>query len=172
MSQQSIWNVPGTVERLTELHEQKCSCSNIAATLSHEHKSSISRNAVIGKIHRLGLPPNRPNFQDGGAKQKRVRQRSGKGHRSSPPLRISAEPYIVRTVEAVPLHVNLLDLKFGQCRYPYGEGPYTFCAHEVTPGSSYCGSHTALCGQLPTGADRAGVELRKRAYARQQARAA
>lgn len=40
--------------------------------------------------------------------------------------------------------VDFLDLKFGQCRWPYGErAPFRFCGCKVKDGSSYCASHHA-----------------------------
>lgn len=49
-----------------------------------------------------------------------------------------------------PLHVKLLDLEPGMCRYPFGESDFTFCGHKQTAGSSYCFEHHELCLKPPT----------------------
>lgn len=49
-----------------------------------------------------------------------------------------------RDAEIAPLHVGLLDLKPGACRYPYGDGPFTFCGHGTLAGKSYCAAHQRL----------------------------
>jgi hypothetical protein len=38
----------------------------------------------------------------------------------------------------------LLDLDAEGCRYPFGDGPFTFCNHAQHEGSTYCGPHMAL----------------------------
>lgn len=43
-----------------------------------------------------------------------------------------------------PLHLSLLDLKKGQCRWPLGDGPFTFCGCDVQEGSPYCETHHAV----------------------------
>jgi GcrA cell cycle regulator len=54
----------------------------------------------------------------------------------------------LRCVEVVPRHLNLIDLEYGDCRYPYGgdeEGEaITFCGHPRRRGSSYCAPHLYL----------------------------
>jgi hypothetical protein len=44
-----------------------------------------------------------------------------------------------------PLHLSLLDLEEGQCRFPFGDGPnYTFCGCPVhEEGKPYCAEHHA-----------------------------
>lgn len=47
-----------------------------------------------------------------------------------------------RAGEMQPLHLNLLDLQEGQCRWPFGDGPaFTFCGCDVQEGSPYCPAH-------------------------------
>jgi hypothetical protein len=40
---------------------------------------------------------------------------------------------------------GLLDLRPGQCRYPFGTRPYTFCPAAQAPGGPYCPEHMNLC---------------------------
>jgi GcrA cell cycle regulator len=59
-----------------------------------------------------------------------------------------AEPVKLRCVGISPLLVSLIELKPGDCRYPYGgdkEGePIVFCGHPRREGSSYCTPHFDL----------------------------
>lgn len=126
------------VEKLTEMWTAgTLSASQIANKLG-----CVSRNAVIGKVARLGLPPRRQvSFSTPKPKKPRVRRA---------PMPILAKPVCeeipaeVLTVEP-PLHIDLLDLKQHHCRYPYGDGPFTFCGHAVKPDKPYCAAHWAAC---------------------------
>lgn len=46
-----------------------------------------------------------------------------------------------------PLHLNLADLEYGQCRFPFGDGPFTFCGCQTYEDSPYCAEHHALTHQ-------------------------
>lgn len=148
-----------TVERenmLRDLWSTGLSCSQIADKLG-----GVSRSAIIGKAHRLDLPARavRLSDEEREARQKqsraretarkalhRLRKRIAMGERVPP--RIAPEP-IPESIK--PLHVNLLELEPYQCRWPYGEGPYTFCGHLKRGDPSYCGFHARLVYQ-PKGA--------------------
>jgi GcrA cell cycle regulator len=64
------------------------------------------------------------------------------------PVFEDANPAKLRCVEIEPRELSLLDLGWGDCRYPYGgdeEGEaITFCGHPRRPGSSYCTPHFHL----------------------------
>jgi hypothetical protein len=72
----------------------------------------------------------------------------------------------IRCAEIEPLHLTLIELEKGNCRFPYGDSPepITFCGHlKCTPivngvaeESSYCAAHHVLCTKLPT--HRTGIE--------------
>jgi GcrA cell cycle regulator len=47
-------------------------------------------------------------------------------------------------VEIVPLNLSLLDLEPGNCRWPFGNGPFLFCGHPSMEGSKYCTPHFYL----------------------------
>lgn len=134
------------VDRLKVLWADGCSCSVIAAELG-----GVTRNGVIGKIHRLGL--SKPKV--GKVRQ----QRTPPGRRrfvfpASPA--VGVEPFV-----PAPKSPDHLGLTFGQlkdspnisqCRYIHGdndETPYTYCGQPVRPGSSYCGFHHRLCFHKP-----------------------
>jgi GcrA cell cycle regulator len=46
---------PGAIEALRDLWAKGLPASVIASTLELQFRSAITRNAVLGKVHRLGL---------------------------------------------------------------------------------------------------------------------
>ena len=141
-------NAPGwtdeRVARLKEVYKDGLSCSQIAALLGF-----VSRNAVIGKVHRLGLERRGSNYSGN--------QRSKPGRKPQP--RVERSPVIqfrpkvrhespelkaMRCAEIEPLHIGIDALTFENCHWPYGDGPFTFCGHISLKGRSYCEAHFAL----------------------------
>lgn len=130
---------------LKDLFAKGLTFSQIAAAISRlGHK--FSRNAVIGRSHRLHMPA-RP--ASGGKvkspehKQKLSESRRGQIRKLAwmpaadvPPTPSAAGPF---------LGVPLLDLTATNCRYPHGDQQYTFCGQPVRDGSSYCAAHHRLC---------------------------
>ncbi len=50
----------------------------------------------------------------------------------------------MRVADVMPLHLSLIDLETNQCRWPFGDGPFTFCGCQTFDGSSYCEPHLSL----------------------------
>jgi GcrA cell cycle regulator len=123
-------------ERLKALWTGGWSASQIAGQLG-----GISRNAVIGKVHRLGLSG-----------------RQGSPRRCSMPRRALAVagPKVAASAAAageLPLRpaarVTLPALKDKMCRFPLGDPgdeDFGFCGRR-TGGSSYCGHHARIAYQ-------------------------
>jgi len=109
------------ISELKRMWAEGFSCSQIAKALG-----GTTRNAVIGKAHRLGLE-----------------------HRATPSrqlrVKIRTRPLPVQAV--VPGSVGLTDLQYGSCRYPMGdpkEKGFGFCGCPRIEGSSYCPTHHAV----------------------------
>lgn len=128
------------------------SYSDAAAEISHLHSVSVSRNAAIGRGHRIGLSSSR-SF--GGARGMASKPRAPRAAPATPRV-VSRRPRLpqapppepiapVRCVEVVPLALSILQLTDAVCRYPSGDGPFTFCGHPVQPGSPYCAPHHTFC---------------------------
>jgi len=142
---------------LTRLYSEGYSCSQIAHEIG-----GTTRNAVIGKIHRLRLPtpenkirraapraprePKEPRLHT-----PRVRIIAANGNSNA--LRVvqvtETAQRKLRCVEIEPRNLSLLDLGPGECRYPYGDASITFCGHPAVAGSSYCRPHHDLCWVKP-----------------------
>jgi GcrA cell cycle regulator len=119
------------IAKLRELWEAGAPASTIAEQLGE----GLSRNAVIGKAHRLGLAarPSPVKTADSAASAPAARP-------ASQPKR--AAPKAART--------TLLDLNDRVCKWPIGhpnEADFHFCGKPVSPGFPYCPEHCALAYQ-------------------------
>jgi GcrA cell cycle regulator len=147
-----------TADRVRQLHKgitAGLTCAEIAAEIG------VTRNAVIGKISRLGLStgrrPGEVPARMRAARAQRPRQRS----RMADVLRtlFSAQPTIsVATVETPPIESAprraLLDLSAGGCRWPLGdpaEAGFGFCGNDAIARFSYCAGHMRIAYRLPYG---------------------
>jgi GcrA cell cycle regulator len=121
------------IEKLKTLHAEGLSASKIAARLG-----GVSRNAVIGKVVRLGLGPLQGNHQ---VKSKVAIVRAPRVRKAKPdPVKISelqefmdrAPPPVVETIpKPKSLELTLMELERNSCRWPEGErATTTFCGHD------------------------------------------
>lgn len=151
--------MPWTEERidmLKGLWKDGLSCSQIAAQIG-----GVTRCAVIGKVHRLGLSGRTVAKRDNGERQRpsgsRIRNRVVSLHLST------GEQTDIRSIanEPKPLtqadgsHIGVLEIGKGQCRWPHGDirtGDLHFCGHPVHADSPYCAHHTSRAW------DRAGTQ--------------
>lgn len=143
------------VQQLRKLHEEGLSCSLIGIELG------LTRNAVIGKLARLGLK-SAPKVVRDNRQRGATRKADPTRFRSRP--RTDAELPRLAVADVVPLHLSLDDLRPTTCRYPYGDRAYTYCGHPTAgAGMSYCAPHHHLCygGTLKTSLQ---VVQDKRAY--------
>jgi GcrA cell cycle regulator len=141
------------VEQLQSLWADGLSCSRIARELG-----GMTRNAVIGKAHRLGLPT-RP--RSGGrariAKRvnpypKRVKRIVEKQRSPCEKLWNAGQPRLPKPVAIAPcqppLMLGLMELTDESCRFPIGDPgqpDFGFCGHEPKAGSAYCAGHHRVC---------------------------
>lgn len=133
--------------RLVALVGDGFSFSQIASQMG------VTRNAAIGRAHRLGLngkfygriysrktPEEIEAAKRSKAARRNERRRAERMNIVKPVVNLAS----LRCVEVEPLHKSLADLGRNDCRYPYGDGPYTFCGRAQQEGHSYCGPHMAL----------------------------
>jgi GcrA cell cycle regulator len=119
------------VETLGRMWREGHSASQIGAELG-----GMTRNAVIGKLSRLGLTMKNGFARTVNGTSKSMRVTRGEVLAAVPQQR-KERP----AADVTPLHVDLLDLQPGQCHYPYGDGPFTFCGCPVGDGLAYCEPH-------------------------------
>jgi GcrA cell cycle regulator len=135
-------------DQLKKLWADGCSAGQIAAELGE-----VTRNAVIGKVHRLGLPehPNAVARRISGAARRRERL---PGH-----LRFMARKIARQLEQIIPLPdptptevlydkgLTFFDLEPHHCRYVVsGEYPqdFQFCGNRKQAGCSYCPGHRRM----------------------------
>ena len=147
------------VELLKKLWQDGLSASQIAAELG-----GVTRNAVIGKVHRLGL--------SGRGQPTSTVKRQRRATQSQPPRRprqpvavgnlalqihvdpISAPELRPRRDVVVPIakRLSIEMLTERTCKWPIGdpgqEG-FHFCGHDSLEGLPYCQYHSGIAYQTP-----------------------
>lgn len=149
--------VTWTTERIEQLRQHVVSgltCSQIAAEIG------VTRNAVIGKIHRLGLSPSRPPGAPARAYAPRERR-----------PRLPSQRRLLRLIDAqssrcdatfavgpalAPVEsanrCSLLEITADACHWPLGDphaADFAFCGNTAVPGLSYCVGHARMAYRLP-----------------------
>ena len=95
----------------------------------------VTRNAVIGKVHRMQFDARGPDQKDRKPRsRKRLRGKIRTIRMLQPTVNVEREP-------RGP--VQLVDLEPHHCRWPYGRRlPFTFCGCDRVARSAYCAVHT------------------------------
>jgi GcrA cell cycle regulator len=150
------------------------SFSVAAAEVNAKFGTSFTRNAAIGRAHRLGLcqpkfvakkKPEQPAVKP---RAKRVVRSNGNSDQRRILECPEADAIPLRCVEIEPLNLPLIDLADDGCRYPYGDGPsFTFCGHPQLEGVSYCAPHWSLTFARARGTNEAATERRRRNFRKQ-----
>ena len=151
------------VEILTKLWAEGLSASQIATRLG-----GVTRNAVIGKVHRLGLSGRATPSRASRPKQRRTREpshpsKSNTTFRTAGATAFKAElsptPAAVPEPTPSPLReVNLptgdrcdiLQLSDRTCRWPIGDPgseEFCFCGAPPSTGQPYCATHVEIAYQ-------------------------
>lgn len=158
------------VDLLKKLWGEGLSASQIAARLGQ----GVTRNAVIGKVHRLNLSGRTPQAHTAAAPRtpRKSREPSAPGRPNMAPsmptagatalkpmVRVEAQPRHQALPEPKPLrlqdvsksgNITILHLSDKTCRWPIGdpgtEG-FCFCGHGPREGSPYCEYHARLAYQ-------------------------
>jgi GcrA cell cycle regulator len=138
------WN-DERIEALTKMWREGLSASQVARQLG-----GVSRSAVIGKIHRLGISgrdtPTRPNLL-GGRPSTRIRATPGGVIRAATPRAMPAPRPALRVAFDVAATASILTLTQHACRWPIGEpdkDDFGFCGRLITGAGSYCVGHASM----------------------------
>ena len=149
------------VELLKKLWADGLSASQIAAQLG-----GVTRNAVIGKVHRLSLS-GRAKQASGAPRPRKVRAASPhrpttrhyisgntalKTHAHPAPRRLPPPVPIEDIVVPISLNVSLMALNDQMCKWPSGDPgaeDFHFCGHKVWNGLPYCQYHSRVAYQPP-----------------------
>jgi GcrA cell cycle regulator len=140
------------VELLKKLWQDGLSASQIAKQLG-----GVTRNAVIGKVHRLGLSGRAAPSKPARTVFKAPRPARPAAAAPSAPRRI-AEPAVanlapqvapVRYVDEAPGMATVLTLAAHMCKWPIGDpslDSFTFCGRRSGEGP-YCHEHSEIAYQ-------------------------
>jgi GcrA cell cycle regulator len=156
------WN-DERVELLKKLWTDGLSASQIAGELG-----GVTRNAVIGKVHRLGLSGRAKSPSASAPRQRKVAARPAPA-----PVRTMSMPQVRGNVALAPMvmsetflqpqyrpqeevvvpmsrRVQIMELKEAMCKWPIGDpthAEFVFCGADCSFGTPYCTYHSAVAYQ-------------------------
>jgi GcrA cell cycle regulator len=145
------------VELLKKLWSDGLSASQIAGELG-----GITRNAVIGKVHRLGLSGRAKSASSAVARPRKARSSSHMLRMARASIRGNtalahayeieeeAEPSLVENVIPIGQRRTILELTEQTCRWPIGDPgsiDFFFCGGNPVGGSPYCAYHARMAYQ-------------------------
>ncbi|MPZ36554.1 MAG: GcrA cell cycle regulator [Rhizobiales bacterium] len=145
------------VEMLKKLWSDGLSASQIAAELG-----GITRNAVIGKVHRLGLSGRAKSPSSAAPRQRKPRSHTHMLRVSRPAMRgntalaqafeyeVAEEPELLDNVIPIGQRRTILELNEDTCRWPIGDpgsSDFFFCGGHSLTGLPYCAHHSRIAYQ-------------------------
>ena len=124
MENNSVWDKK-QLEKLIKLWDEGLPITKIGLELG------VSRNAIAGKAHRLGLPKrNSPISKSGDPRKNKVVSN-------------------LNTNKELPLKISLREVEWSRnrCCWPIGDPKlpgFSFCGTSIMPGRPYCEEHSIL----------------------------
>lgn len=147
------------IDYLTDLYKNTTlSSSQMQAAMNQRFGTTWSRNAIIGKIGRLGLRPPQPtglvkSTRNPVGKRASPQRKSAFQKPAAPPANgdsniaklFTAPIEDVGPADAVSQSVDIDGLRDGVCKWPLGEflakPPFMYCGGRALPGRPYCIHH-------------------------------
>ncbi len=143
------------VETLKKLWADGLSASQIAAELG-----GITRNAVIGKVHRLGLSGRAKSPSSAAPRPRKARAHSHMLRVSRPAIRgntalaydydVEPEPELLDNIIPIGQRRTILELTEETCRWPIGDpgsSDFFFCGGQTVTSLPYCSYHSRVAYQ-------------------------
>lgn len=125
------------VEELKRLWEEGLTTGDIGKTLG------VSKNAVVGKAHRLGL-----NSRPSPIRRSEEETKESAGRKKTKPASESKQPAAAKKQEPAKKKLfTVNDLTSCSCRWPVGDPKdkdFHFCGKEALPDKPYCAEHAAV----------------------------
>jgi GcrA cell cycle regulator len=167
-----------TVERIDAMKTlleapERWSAEAVSSIISKQFGLRISRNSVIGKAARLGIPLNKntsgpkPKAEPKPKRKPKATPAQRRGLGVAPTMSKPQQPAPAK-IRCDPLKAGMFhvtELEEGMCKWPTGEGAeITFCGLNQVEGMPYCGPHCRLAFQPPrSSGTRPSFRLRGRA---------
>jgi GcrA cell cycle regulator len=147
------------VELLKKLWSDGLSASQIAGELG-----GITRNAVIGKVHRLGLSGRAKSPSSAAPRPRKPRAASHMMRVPRPAMRGNTalathalyelepepEPELIENIIPIGQRCSLLELSEAKCHWPIGDPgtpEFFFCGGKTIEGLPYCNYHSRVAYQ-------------------------
>lgn len=140
-----------TDERVATL--KKLWADGLSASQIAKQMGEVTRNAVIGKVQRLGLSgratPSRPGPKVKKSNAPKQSKGSGESKQTAPssqPAALVADPVILPDGELV----TVLTIRDSMCKWPIGHpnsADFRFCGAETHNGGQYCEGHASMAYQ-------------------------
>ncbi len=105
------------------------------STLEIGRRLGVTKNAVVGKVHRLGLPKRQSPISSAPRAPRAAKP-------TEPPKPKVEEAPLPDTADMVKME----ELTSGMCNWPEGEpgtDDFRFCGQQVLEGKPYCAAHCA-----------------------------
>ena len=124
MENNSVWDEV-KLNKLKKLWDEGLPITKIGIELG------VSRNAIAGKAHRLGLPKRNSPISKSGDPRK------------------NQETSSKQTIQKLPLKIMLREVEWSRnrCCWPIGDPKlpgFSFCGTSIIPGRPYCEEHSNL----------------------------
>ena len=145
------------VEALKRLWGEGLSASQIAGELG-----GITRNAVIGKVHRLGLSGRAKSPSSAAPRQRKARpaqhmmrvprpvSRGNTALAQAFEVELEADPIAYDNVVPISQRLSLLELNEATCHWPIGDpasSEFFFCGGKALTSLPYCAYHSRVAYQ-------------------------
>jgi GcrA cell cycle regulator len=160
-----VWDAKATGV-LLKMHREGCSAAQIAKAL----RNKVTRNAVLGKVHRLrGSGQLNPAIKTAAglsesnaratsvakAKSRQIARQhkpsTGFGSAAVPSVVVPPRPISVTEYDTIdpktPGLLRMMELRRHHCRWPLNSalgGEYYFCGDQKVVGRPYCERHAAI----------------------------
>ena len=124
MENNSVWDEE-KLDKLKKLWDEGLPITKIGIEIG------VSRNAIAGKAHRLGLPKRNSPISKSGDPRK------------------NQQKFSKNTIEQLPLKIMLREVEWSRnrCCWPIGDPKlpgFSFCGTSIIPGRPYCEEHSNL----------------------------
>ena len=148
---------PWTDELTQKLRElwPTYSANQIVVIFGRDHGFYLTRNAVIGKAHRLSIDLKTRPMAPPKLDKPKIRRRMGTLKISVVAPQAAPVPFVPRVVAAAPpRNLTLLELTDDACKWECSgqddASEFRFCGHDSIEGKPYCAAHCKTSYLAPT----------------------
>lgn len=145
------WNDKTTARAKFLWLNEGLSAAQIADRLAAEFNAGLSRNAVIGKMHRMGLA-GRGQPVSSRPRRRTYRTRRARAVASVVGKRVSELEARPKVAAPIARKLTIFQLTERTCKWPIGDPlqeDFCFCGHDAVEELPYCEYHAGIAYQTP-----------------------